>query len=588
MELTTGSKRIFLLAGIGIALSIAWQGSLFGPEKMHPSARVRNVTEAELLTFNSATSRIQAGDIFRIDGEPHLFKLEASTTPGDGGITKTVHVDGLQAFRAVRQFDGPVHVDWYGATPNDSSDDDSVAINAAAQAGKLKFSTGRYHIDNTVSLGSRYGVVWSGEGVIGFPSDTPAFDEVGTALVWKGADGGTCIATGGNGWKLQDISVWGRLPASGTRAAIGLHQLTTAGIGSGVSSIENVTFNDLDSCVQAGTALGDSGSADIGFHDVRFRTCVSGLVVKHLQGMNYLFYRLLADNVEDSIFDFEAGGQLTVYGCTGSRVNRVLRIRGSGTNTGINNGTFSINDVWFDGTTWGNGSAFNDAPTLLLADTETGFSERLIDFNRVRFPALAHQWDAPIVNIKGEHVVKLSGIVNIKPPPSGSIFSVTGNSSAKSQVILEDSFVIGTPTQSQWITTSGVSSQVELELRNVRHTGSNRLVYGTNDSPIVMDYSLHNHKIVTTNGAGQAIDVRNTTHVELAPTTSSSFSTFTNAFKGQILTVSANDLSTLNHGTGTDAIELDLSQNLAVGTGGWDGIFRFNGVFWDQLGGSQK
>lgn len=132
------SKNVKVLLLLAALMAIGWQTrTLISPESMSDSARIRHVTEAELLTFTSTGStatRLKEGDVLRIDGEPHLFKLVASGTPGDGGVSKPVQVDAVQTFNAVRQFDGPVHLKWYGAIADwngTTGTDNAAAINAA-------------------------------------------------------------------------------------------------------------------------------------------------------------------------------------------------------------------------------------------------------------------------------------------------------------------------------------------------------------------------------------------------------------------------------------------------------------------------
>ena len=83
------------------------------PERMTQWARVRNTTEAELLTLNVPRHVIENGDRFFIDGESEYFKYDSSlTTPTDvdGGITKdlTNYPGGI-----VRQYSGPIQARWY-------------------------------------------------------------------------------------------------------------------------------------------------------------------------------------------------------------------------------------------------------------------------------------------------------------------------------------------------------------------------------------------------------------------------------------------------------------------------------------------
>lgn len=467
-------------------------------------------------------------------------------------------------------------------------------VDAARTAGAKLFIIGDHKINDTISCGNWQGLIIEGLQL----NDSPALLKHG--ITWLGGVQPTkpMLTLGNRFGVIRNLSLFGwdngqNATVNNPQACIAWEE--TAGVGEGHMVFELCAFYGSDFGFYAGLDTANSNKADLRFEKCYFTANqVAGFTMRTAQNLNYQFDDTYFTNLFDApLFLVNGGGGLEANLIHIVRCNEICRLDADGTEFGISNGRLKFENIKVD--------AQNDrVPTFLNMIAQAGtqhyggtivFDSAVVSSGVVPVPT------SPLFILRGSIQV-LANDVQINKTVAGYNFAEINfggtnaheanpkfrltnsrlhswdgslNAGNLTFTVADDGGVASKP----FYEVIGCFDQLGVTFADVGNTPG---VVPTANSSLT----------VTANGANQSIDVTNVAYLDLAPTVASSFSTLTGGFPGQLLVVSANDLSTLNHGTAADAMELDLSQPLAVGTGGWDGIFRFNGVFWDQLGGSQK
>lgn len=228
-----------------------------------------------------------------------------------------------------------VNVKHFGAK-GDGSSDDTTAIQKALnfiltqnpETITLFFPAGDYIvIDQLISPVNFSGLVIKGAGKRG--SFREGANRRGTLIHFRGI--GTLFAVAsGSDLVVEDIGFIG----SGTQTCF---KFTQPGNGAGMSTFTRVHFDRLLIGVQFGESINDGGCADVGFDFCTFTSCEVGVKVKNLDGANYSFNRLYANNCRTVISSVPGSFNLTnsqLVSC-GSEETNIFEFIAAGDNSGF-------------------------------------------------------------------------------------------------------------------------------------------------------------------------------------------------------------------------------------------------------------
>jgi hypothetical protein len=247
------------------------------------------------------------------------------------------------------------NVQSYGAK-GDGVVDDTAALQAALDAakaggrgGEVLVPSGKYMIYKTLRLFNQDGLILRGQGQNGWNGNF----NVGSALVWNGAAGGTLLEViGGGGMVFRDLLLAGRMTGANReqlpRAGI-LFLVRTEGAGAANTNnrISGLTLFDADAGLQIGTKANEATSSDWLIEQVSMRFLDRGFLVRNDQGVNFLFNFVFALQC-GTVFCLERGGNLEVNNGVCTDCGVFAEILGGGRNTG----TYLFNNCraeWHDG-----------------------------------------------------------------------------------------------------------------------------------------------------------------------------------------------------------------------------------------------
>ncbi len=216
--------------------------------------------------------------------------------------------------------------------------------------GLLDLPAGNFSVSTQIDFGSGYinGVRLQGAGQSYATSETSNDRQV-TRLYWLGDPSTPMIKGHIRHGVFKDIQILnGRIwidPVSGW--------------GTGLSQFERVSFHGAKSGVLFGGTY-NGNAADSRFRDCQFNRCDVCIEVTSSQNVNYgvdscMFYRC------GPIMQLAGGGLCNVDNCYLTQVPVVFKLTGNGTQTGQQNGNFSITNIRYD--------ASQDVKPLVVRDT---------------------------------------------------------------------------------------------------------------------------------------------------------------------------------------------------------------------------
>ncbi len=293
----------------------------------------------------------------------------------------------------------------------------SQQISDFISTGLLELPAGNFSVSSQIDFGSGYinGIRLQGAGQSYATTETSNDRQV-TRLYWLGDPDTPMIKGHIRHGVFKDIQILnGRIwidPVSGW--------------GTGLSQFERVSFHGAKSGVLFGGTY-NGNAADSRFRDCQFNRCDVCVEVTSSQNVNYgmdscMFYRC------GPIFQLAGGGLCNVDGCYLTQVPVVFKLTGDGTQTGQQNGNFSVTNLRYD--------ASQDVKPTIVRDTGSYGSGRELFVVNLHAPPLGinyvdsdnTSWSLmqPIYNSTDVLVVNGAGLL------SGSINTMSGLSASVS------------------------------------------------------------------------------------------------------------------------------------------------------------
>lgn len=231
----------------------------------------------------------------------------------------------------------------YGAV-GDGSTDDSTSIQAAIDAaeaaggGIIFFPLGEYSIQTTLVINKAQGVRFVGVGNVGDWRGGGTDSNTGTVLAWDGANDGTLLQIRGcRIITFENIHFAGKDSSDNTKTDILVSiKNHTDGDACGNIYFTNCNFMHAEAGIQCADASGDNNASDLTLKDCAFKNCITGFLVKNIQGINYLANYISATDCTN-VFYFENGGNFTVNRVYAVDCNWIIKLGAGGRNVSIIN-----------------------------------------------------------------------------------------------------------------------------------------------------------------------------------------------------------------------------------------------------------
>ena len=203
--------------------------------------------------------------------------------------------------------------------------------------GILVLPAGNFSVSTTIDFGTGNvnGIRLQGAGQSYATTET-ANDYQVTRLYWEGTPGEPMIKGHIRHGVFEDIQLLnGRI-----------HIDPKSGWGTGLCQFNRVSFHGANSGVLFGGAY-NGNAADTRFRDCQFNACDACIETTSSQNVNYgvsgcTFYRC------DAVFKLNGGGLCNVDNCYLTQVPVIFSVLGDGSETGSQNGNFSVTNLRYD------------------------------------------------------------------------------------------------------------------------------------------------------------------------------------------------------------------------------------------------
>ena len=281
----------------------------------------------------------------------------------------------------------PINVKDYGAAGDGITDDTTSIQNAinAALAGttyrpSVFFPRGNYKVSSALSIP----IPTVSFEMFGGGTRNPIDGGSGSMITYTGT-GTMMTITNGMALFVHDIGFAGSGSAYGAGSSQTCMKWLEVGAGTGMSSYERVTWYGFDTAVQFADTLGMFGCADVGFDFCIVYNCNYGVRVYNMDGCNYIFRRLYANNTNSAISSVP--GMFLILSAQFVGCGSATRYAMEFTQPGNNNGAVIIDEVHFEGVTkqliYFQGGRL-DCRGLEEAQSATGTSQITIEAAEVR------------------------------------------------------------------------------------------------------------------------------------------------------------------------------------------------------------
>jgi hypothetical protein len=222
------------------------------------------------------------------------------------------------------------------------------------EGGVLQLHSGIYRITDTIVIprgtgfriqGVSPSVRYPTKGIL--PEGGPWYDPQtvvnSTALMWDGDPGKPMIVCSSSGSTIDGIAFWGKKNAQAPRAAVGIQFRHKGGIATGHTLLGHVGFSGCETAIRCGEHISDGNCGDITYTHVEFFDCGSCVRAENHMSLNHTGLFVQASGC-DRIYDFEAGGKVSIQNTTAEDIHTVLRARW----TGSGNEAFYFGSIHLD------------------------------------------------------------------------------------------------------------------------------------------------------------------------------------------------------------------------------------------------